>query len=188
MKLIDQQRKIREKIEALHAERDQVIFDSTAAKLSRLELAIRDASAEFTEIGKQISSLASENISPREAELAQLITESIHTERGLIGRLGGTGLPEKFVRADAVAHFRKTRDKSQQEINAIHTRRQGVALTLRDRETIADLSLAIREFDRIKPLAAMGERIAQERANRQRLADEESQLEAERKQKALAST
>lgn len=167
------------------AEIERLIAESTEAKIEGLRRRMVkigiDRQALAAAISRETRKLEP---SPRELELTRMIKESVHHEQALAQRVCPAGsLPEKYIRADAVEHFQGKAVAAQAEIDRILREAGSASLGSRARDEVQGLKAIVAEWARIKPLAAMGERIFAEREDRKALAEERNQLEAERRQR-----
>jgi hypothetical protein len=188
MSLQQQLEESRQRLRDLRAEEQQIREESTAFRMEKNAREQREAIVEAQALERQVNdAIAAEGPTPREVELTTMLKESIHNEQALVRRLG-LPLPEKFIRADAVVHFRAERDKAQNRIDEIHrtAQSQQVSLGQRSREELAECEARINGWKKIQSLCEMGERVWRERQDRQALVDEKNQLEAERKQRVMA--
>lgn len=179
---------LREQLRDLNARREAIVEESTARKLARLESEEANLRAMLLQAERDESTAKSASPqSDEESQLWEEIKELMSQEATVIREFGS--LPTKFVRADAVAFFRKELDDQRQQFDAktagLQSHQSMGPRLIEEGNRIADLE---RRFpSTIQPLARAGEKVFKLRAKRTELSARRDALRQAREAAAIAS-
>jgi len=173
---------VRAELARLREEREAVIEQSTARRLERIDKKIRELTLQQSEIDRARSRLAGDPTAD-ERELTEQIKENIHRERQTMAE-ARFGIPQRFIRTDAVAHFGRQVEEARTRLEKIERRLASLQPNVRPSGRVIDerndLQAVVDEWERSRPLAELGEKIAAIREERRHLEQRREALRDER--------
>lgn len=183
----------RQRLRDLEAEREQILAESTDARLEANRRATSEAIAAVAAAERDELSLVGEAPLPDEAaNLRAKIRESQDREFGLISREMGGVCSDKFVRPDATEFFRRELDEAEQrerEINRSLAGKPHVSVTPAGRlHAELEHARSLREqWKSTQKHAAAGEKIHALREERRNLTEQLEKLLADHRVTALSA-
>lgn len=182
-------------LKRLAEEKQQILDASTAGRLERNRQSTIETMNALSEARREMNQqINAATLDPEHEQLRQSNINIASQIRGLEDRamLGSGAFPEKYVRDDAVAHFRKQFADAEakqstllDQINRIE-RNPNASAGGRLRQELAECEMITGQWPKVEKLARIGEQIfilkQDVRTNQERM----EQLQTERRERALA--
>lgn len=179
--------RIREQLRDIQIRREQIIAESTKAKLTALEQEERELRAALESL-ERVESSARHAIPPSDAEKAlwREIRELMETQAGILRE---RPVPEKYVRPDAVefimGDFKERRAKLQEWYSSLRGNQTAGPRYVAEKNA---LDQEEENFNsRLKPLCLAGVRLFEIRQKIEKLSDKREKLKAAREAAGLAT-